>query len=186
MPDSYEVGGRWLNALHAELAGSDRACAVLGGAVLDDRLKTLLVGYLIPPLVDKEDRLLGRSAPVESFSARIELAYRLALISEKVRRALDWTRDIRNEAAHSQEFSFESDQIRDRVRNMFDALELRIRLPAKLREELGSTTKGDFVASVMLLAMSLEVEAGESGRTKHVPANILGATIRWVDERDGD
>ena len=181
MVDSYSFGGKWLRLLSVELGGSDRACAVLAGAVLDDRLKSLLTGYLVPPVNPKEDRLLGRSGALESFSARIELAFRLALITREVRDALDWVRDIRNDAAHSEEFSFSSNQTRDRVRNIDAAARPRTPLPTSLIGEFGDTPKGHFVADVMMLVIALEIEATESGRTKHEPLNVLGSTVVWSD-----
>ena len=87
--NSYTIGGKWLDDLNADLTGSDRACAVLAGAVVDDRLKTLLQKYLLPSRVENEDKLLGRSSPLESFSSRIELARRLNLVSEETRKSLD-------------------------------------------------------------------------------------------------
>ena len=173
MADSYTIGGKWLEDLTAEITGSDRACAVLAGAVLDDRIKSLLFSYLLPPMNEKEDRLLGRSGTIESFSSRIELAYRSALISIEVRRALDWVRDIRNYAAHEQGFMFENDQIKDRVANIIGALQNIEKLPLKtLADHYGDTSKGKFVASVVILSFVLEFEARESGRTRHQP-NLL-------------
>jgi hypothetical protein len=181
MSDSYTIGGKWLDDLRAELQGSDRACAVLAGAILDDRLKALLAGYLLPPQVEREDRLLGRSGAVESFSARIELAYRLGLVSAATRRSLDWTRDIRNDAAHQPEFGFDIDSVRDRVQNLASLIRLNDIVPEGVRSEFGESAKGRFVLSVMMLAAALQIEAGESGRTKHVCADMLGAKIHWHD-----
>lgn len=79
MNDKYTIGGKWLQDLNDDLEGSDRACAVLAGAVVDDHLKTLLEKYLIPPDTNN-DKLLGRSSPIDSFAARIELARRLNLM----------------------------------------------------------------------------------------------------------
>ena len=33
----------------------------------------------------------------------------------------------------------------------------------------------------MMLVIALEIEATESGRTKHEPLNVLGSTVVWSD-----
>ncbi len=99
------IGGPWLNQLNTELNASDRACAELAGAILDDRLLLLLKKFLLPVVHKGEDKLLGRGAPLESFAARIELARRLNLVAAEVSKSLDWARDIRNDAAHRERFS---------------------------------------------------------------------------------
>ena len=170
--NSYTIGGKWLDDLNAELSGSDRACAVLAGAVVDDRLKTLLQKYLLPPRVKSSDKLLGRSSPLESFSSRIELAQRLNLITEETRKSLDWVRDIRNDAAHKGDFSFDSDAIRDRVNNILMAMRLSERAPSLLRPPY-DLPKGRFVAAMVVLVGGLDVEIGETVQTQHVPINAI-------------
>jgi mannitol operon repressor len=107
MTQTHTIGGKWLDDLNRDLTGSERSCAVLAGAILDDRLKTLLENYLLAP-EQREDKLLGRSGSLGSFAARIELACRLNLISRKTRKALDWIRDIRNDASHETLFTFDT------------------------------------------------------------------------------
>ncbi len=155
---SLVMGGKWLQDLHQDLSGSDRSCAVLAAAILDDRLDRLLKAVLLPGAAKGEDRLLGRGGVADSFSARIELAYRVGLLSANVRKALDWLREIRNEAAHRTEFSFDADAIRSRAKNVVVALELKTRFPRSLQEPYASS-KGHFVASTFVLACVLEAVA---------------------------
>jgi hypothetical protein len=169
---THVIGGKWIDDLNADLRGSDRACAVLAGAILDDRLANLITIYLLPPNKKGEDKLLGRGGIIESFSARIELGQRLNLISEKLAKALDWIREIRNEAAHNPEFSFAGDSVRSKVQNVVAALGLRERA-APLLEPPYAETKGHFVASVVMLVGFLEVECNETARTSHQPTNVL-------------
>ena len=170
--NEYSIGGKWLDDLNAELSGSDRACAVLAGAVLDDRVKALLQKYLHPPRNEKEDKLLGRSSPLESFSSRIELARRLNLITEETRKSLDCIRDIRNNAAHETGFSFDSHSIKDRVSNILSAMLLPERAPVLLKQPYDSP-KGKFVAAVVVLVACLDIEIGETRLTVHTPTNAL-------------
>ena len=121
---AHTIGGKWLSDLNVDLDGSDRSCAVLAGAVLDDKVKLLLKAYLLPPLKQAEDRLFGRFGALESFSSRIELSRRLNLITENTRKALDWVREVRNAAAHNSVFAFNDSSNKDRVANIVKALEL--------------------------------------------------------------
>ena len=173
MPMSkLKFGGKWLDDLNQELRGSDRACAVLAGAILDERLKTLISTYLLPAKNKKQDKLLGRSSPLESFSSRIELARRLNLISEEKRKALDWVRDIRNDAAHVPDFAIDNDSYRDKIENLIKELNIKEKAPDLLVEPYNGV-KGNFVAVIIMLTISLEIEIKETNQTKHEPTNAI-------------
>ncbi|GAB3270583.1 DUF4145 domain-containing protein [Parahaliea aestuarii] len=165
---SITLNGVWLQQLNIELEGSDRSCAVLGGAVLDDRLAKLIKKFLLPPKNEKEDRLLGRGRAVESFSARIELARRLNLVAEEVSRSLDWIRDIRNDAAHREEFSFEENSCQSRVENIIEALELKTYGPGLLECPYASP-KGHFIVAVTMIVARIELETESVNGTLHDP-----------------
>jgi len=106
-----------LNAFSAPFrAESDRACAVLGAALLDARLESLFqrrLRYF-------SDELLSPSGPLGPFSARIRLARALAWISEDVHFDLDQVRSIRNVFAHEfdHELSFANQSIADKCRTL--------------------------------------------------------------------
>lgn len=95
---------------------SDRACAVLGAALLDSRLENLydrrLRGF--------NEELLASSGVLGTFSARIRVSRALAWISEDVRFDLDQIRSIRNEFAHNvdHELSFTNKSIADKCRTL--------------------------------------------------------------------
>lgn len=80
--------------LHAE---SDRACAVLGGALLDAKLEELFKRRL--SCFHKE--LLQSMGPLGSFAARTRLARALNWINDDAQFDLDTVRRIRNDFAHS-------------------------------------------------------------------------------------
>jgi DNA-binding MltR family transcriptional regulator len=87
-----------LNAFGERLSSeSDRACAVLGAALLDAKLEHVFRRKLRC----FHDQLLGNTRPIGTFSARIRLARALDWINEDVRADLDVVRDIRNDFAHS-------------------------------------------------------------------------------------
>jgi Mannitol repressor len=95
---------------------SDRACAVLGAALLDARLESLYKRRLLC----FQEEILSGNGPLNTFSARIRIARALAWISSDVQSDLDVIRSIRNEFAHSfdHELSFADQSIADRCRNL--------------------------------------------------------------------
>jgi hypothetical protein len=97
-------------------AESDRACAVLGAALLDARLESLFQRRLR----HFSDKLLSHSGPLGPFSARIQVARALAWISDDVHFDLDQIRKIRNVFAHEvdHELSFANQSIADKCRTL--------------------------------------------------------------------
>ena len=95
---------------------SDRACAVLGAALLDSRLE----GLFDRRLRCFQDELLSSSGVLGTFSARIRVSRALAWISEDVRFDLNQIRAIRNEFAHNMdhELSFTNQGIADKCRTL--------------------------------------------------------------------
>ena len=179
MTDDVTPLDDWLKELYAELQGSDRACAVIAAVTLDDSLKVILQKHLLPARKPKEDGLLGRSGVVDTFSARIELAFRLGLITDKVKDALDDLRDIRNLAAHRARFSFSIDAVAERVRRVDAAMEPNARLPQGLIQELGDSLKSRFVASALLLALALEYASSETPQVRAATQDYLSLKLRW-------
>ncbi len=78
---------------------SDRGCAMMAGAFLDDRLKLLIEGSLIDePTLKKQ--FLSFNGPAGTFSSRIDYAYLTSLIPKSVHSDLHLIRKIRNEFGH--------------------------------------------------------------------------------------
>ena len=97
-------------------AESDRACAVLGSALIDERLKQLFdrrLHYL-------NEALLSHSGVLGSFSSRISIARALTWIADDVRFDLDQVRDIRNKFAHNadHQLSFADQSIADKCKTL--------------------------------------------------------------------
>lgn len=114
---------------------SDRACAVLGAALIDERLKRLFdrrLHYL-------NEALLSHSGVLGSFSSRISVACALTWITDDVRFDLDQVRDIRNKFAHNadHQLSFADQSIADKcrtlkvARTLIDAHEALANVPPK-------------------------------------------------------
>ena len=103
---------------HTLSAESDRACALMAAAYIDNQLGQLLCAYFIdaPTLVKP---LLGAMGPLSTLSSRISLAYLLGLIGPNARHDLDLIRKIRNDFAHkSKPMTFESPGVIDRCREL--------------------------------------------------------------------
>lgn len=99
---------------------SDRAAVVLGAAKLDDILFRILENRLLPPSDPKQDELLQVNKPLGTMSSRIDLVYRLGLITNDFRRSLHLIRKIRNAFAHNLEgCSFKNAAIRSQVTEIF-------------------------------------------------------------------
>ena len=97
-------------------AESDRACAVLGAALIDERLKQMFDRRLHYSNAE----LLRHSGALGSFSSRISVARALTWITDDVRFDLDQVRNIRNDFAHNadHELSFSDQSIADKCRTL--------------------------------------------------------------------
>jgi hypothetical protein len=123
-------------------AESDRACAVLGAALLDARLERLYERRLR----NSKEELLSSNGPLGAFSARIRVACALAWISDDVRFDLDQIRSIRNEFAHNfdHELAFSNQSIADKCRTLRVAQTL-----IDANEHAASTPHRNFSAEVI-------------------------------------
>jgi hypothetical protein len=99
---------------------SDRAAAVLAGSVLEkylgDHIRLFLVDH---PSVDELFRGYG---PFSSFAARINTAFALGLLTEKMRDDCNYIRKIRNHFSHHPaEASFLTSPVRELCANLSTA-----------------------------------------------------------------
>jgi hypothetical protein len=98
---------------------SDRGCALMAGAFLDDQLKALLEKNLVQDTkllkdVFRPGGLLGTNF------ARINFAYLLGRYGAKVRCDLHLIREIRNDFGHTASpLSFETPAIKQRCRSLY-------------------------------------------------------------------
>lgn len=109
-----------VEALISEMDGeSDRAAAIVGAAWVEEELEAAVRSFLID---DKESvrRLLGKSSPLSSFSAKIDLACVLGMCTRAIAKDLHTIREVRNEFAHNilgkgnEKLSFSSAHIKDK------------------------------------------------------------------------
>jgi len=90
------------SAFLAEVFGdSDRACAVVAAAHVEDTLAEALEAKF-RPLTPDDKRILfeGLASPLSSFHAKIHIAYAISLLSKAARDDLLVIKDVRNLFAH--------------------------------------------------------------------------------------
>lgn len=97
---------------------SDRAIAIVVGSMIESRLQHAILGKIIRANKDVENRMFRPSGPLGSFSAKIDMAYMMNLISAEAHLDLVRLKDIRNDFAHDLTISsFENQSVRDRAKN---------------------------------------------------------------------
>ena len=126
---------------------TDRGAALVGAALIDDRLERLLESHL---LAGKEaDSLLsGGTAPLGSFSARSKVAFCLGLITSLEFKECEIIRRVRNGFAHQVHgLTFADARIRDLCGN------LQANTPDDGR--FNGDARQLFINSVILLSLAL-------------------------------
>lgn len=103
----------------------DRGCVLVAAALLEEAIEAQIKARLLPP-PGKSDELVSNSptAPISSFSGKIDLAYRLGLLTDGERITYHQLRNLRNACAHStagQDFSQSS--FKDRITQMISKSE---------------------------------------------------------------
>jgi hypothetical protein len=97
--DPFASAGDWSDHFDRSIrAESPRAKVVLPACYLDELLRQMLELVLRP--VAGDDSLLNSQGPIGTFSARIDLAWRLGLVPDDTKMSLHLVRKIRNKFAH--------------------------------------------------------------------------------------
>jgi DNA-binding MltR family transcriptional regulator len=98
---------------------SDRAAVILAASFLDDLLRSALIGRLTSNHSTKDSLFDGANAPLSSFSSRIDMAFRLGIISDKFARDLHIIRRLRNDFAHNVTgCTFDNPPVKSRVEEL--------------------------------------------------------------------
>lgn len=101
---------------------TDRGCALMAQAYLDAQLEELLRRYFVDDAKHTRE-VLGQSKPLGTFSARVDVAYALGLISLKMHRDLHLIRKIRNDFGHDPSpINFHHSKIANRCRDLYHTL----------------------------------------------------------------
>lgn len=148
----------WADLLMDEFAKeSDRAAVILSASLFDIALESLLRAFLVPIPTELDNLFEGVNAPLGTFASRIDLNFRLGLISSRFSRDLHLIRKIRNLFAHNiQGCNFENASVKSRVQELLKSCGFMDRHPHVRKNPIfPEGTRGDFlmVASWMLFCL---------------------------------
>ncbi|MEZ9795369.1 hypothetical protein AB4283_24790, partial [Vibrio splendidus] len=76
---------------------SDRGAVLVAGSMIEESLKNLLIAKLAPSSKNDDPLFNGGNAPLGTFSARIEMSYRLGLITVETKDLLSIFKSLRND-----------------------------------------------------------------------------------------
>ncbi len=97
----FAAASLWADRFDASLRSeSARAKVILSACYLDELLRQLIALALAPAEVRDDPLLDGPQAPLGTFSAKIDLCVRMALIPVETGKSLHLVRRIRNRFAH--------------------------------------------------------------------------------------
>jgi DNA-binding MltR family transcriptional regulator len=129
---------------------TDRGCALLAAAFLDDVLDVMLrAAFVDAP--EAVGRILGTGRPLESFGARTHLAFCIGLLGTDVYADLNLIREIRNDFAHRQPTSFRVAEIQAKCE--------RFKCVSSLIPAEACQPRERFTASVVLIANHLLIRS---------------------------
>jgi len=136
---------------------SDRAAAIIGAAKIDLLLCKTLEKILIKPGI-KKDNLLDNDSPIGTFSARINLIYRLGIIDKKFAKLLHIVRKIRNSFAHELlGVNFESEAHKNRVAELICPLKSHDGFQVCIKKAIKGqcNTSTEFRAAIAFITLRL-------------------------------
>lgn len=168
-----------LTLLNNEFKGeSDRACVILAAAMLDSALRNLLQTKFTP--CPSSDMLFdGANAPLSTFSSRIDMSYRLGLLSARFCRDLHLVRKIRNDFAHNVTgCAFTDSGVRDRVQALSNSAGY-MRAHETWKEIYPDEPKGHFQFAVSWMQWHLCTATDET-------ESIKAAEEEWGYQGDWD
>jgi hypothetical protein len=149
--------------------------------MLETALEQLIEAKLLPaPNKGRDILSAGPQAPLGTFSAKIDAAFQLGLISKPLARDLHLVRRIRNDFAHDPgELTFETPAVSDRVRALEELSDYNARHP-ETRDGLGPVgTRWDFLGVASWMLYHLQAELAEVKRVD--PAALEFGYIRFED-----
>ncbi len=165
----YEVDWEAGNPFYGMLKGESPRGAVLVVAAFADEVLEAMIRTKFSHAANVAERLLGQERSLNSFSAKIDLAYCLQLISASDYADLHIVRDIRNKFAHRHtKADFDVDWVRDKLANM-KASWIREQLPIqpKLSAEKFIVTATILLAQIAGKA-AIQLREAQSGAS-HEP-----------------
>jgi len=154
----------WMDTFRREFQKeSDRASVILAGAMIEKSLEMMIRAKLIPSLHKKDELFDTPYAPLHNFKAKIELAYRIGLISSNLHRDLNIIRDIRNDFAHDIEgCSFENNRVKNRVDELMKSSTIAVKHPDRRAKFFPKGPRGDFEITISWILWNLSEESANT------------------------
>lgn len=152
------------------IESNDKGMVLIASSVIEDALTEIIKARLIDSLSVTDALFSGEGSPLSTFSAKVELAYRIGAINEIHRKTLTVFRRLRNDFAHNAEFvSLASPLVADRVnaifatqQNVTDAIQQVAKDggkdPLNVRQKFIAFFAGEMMALSQLPALMYKVE----------------------------
>ena len=156
MEKKKDTRSHWNNLFREEFSKeSDRASVILAAALLDQAIETLLKAKLVPNPTQSDSLFDGGNAPISTFSAKIDLAYRIGVIPGHIARELHLVRRIRNAFAHNVTgCTFSDGSVQSRVMELAKSQGVPKSAPG-FRKQLPEGPRGDFQITCSWLSWQL-------------------------------
>lgn len=170
----------------AEFKGeSDRATVILAAAKVDAMLY-LLISKTLLPITTSQDELLDGDSPLGTFSSRINIAFRLGLISPSFTKALNILRKIRNSFAHEVKGgSLKTGGHSDRIRELLIPFQ-NLKIYQAIRKDNFDNKEGldiDFriISTLMIIRLDVAIYYAEPIKPDNY-TNIIPKDWEFVEE----
>lgn len=153
---------------------TDRSCALIIAANLENRLKDLLTDFFISMSPTALKEIFEGTNPLSTFSSRITIAFSLGLLSEQEYHDLNLIRRIRNSFAHEEHgWSFSTQIVKDRCSSFKLFSEARIK-NAAITGDYSPRDRFQIVAiSITLLLLERRKKAKSEQRAQHPSTSIF-------------
>jgi DNA-binding MltR family transcriptional regulator len=166
-----------LQAFLVELQGeSDRGLALVGAAVIDDKLRQILAAFFCDAEATKN--LLGRERPLSTFAARADACLALGLIEKIEHHEITIIRKVRNEFGHARHgTSFKTPLVQDLVAS------LEIKMPEVPGAKYTTRSRFSFAAIQIVVRLFYRPEYVAKERRK--PQQWIDPEeLRWRSIKD--
>lgn len=104
---------------------SERIMVIVSASKVDYLLFAILEKFFLSRISGKKDDLLEGDQPLNTFSSRIKITYKLGIIDRQLYDLLEQLRAIRNKSAHNVAFEIHKSPFKDHISNMKKQLILR-------------------------------------------------------------
>lgn len=160
---------------------SDRAAVILVASIIDENLTTLLKSYFVPNPTSSDSLFDSATSPLSNFSSKIDMAFRIGIISGKLTRDLHIVRKIRNAFAHNiYGCDFEDGSVKSRIRELENSSCEWLKKMKELKrdDDLFDGTRGKFlfITAIMVWVITELIEE---------TTEISESSLEWFYTKEG-